>query len=258
VYASEQGTDRVEIWSENGANSTRILYGNLNNPGAIFVSINGDTYVDNGGNGQVVKWTVNGSSSIVVMNVTVQCLGLFIDINDTLYCALDNQHTVVKMSLIGAAYPPTTVAGNGTSGSDANLLYHPNGIFVDSNFTLYVADSFNARIQRFWVGQSNATTVAGNGASGSFSLSLPTGIFVDDDGYLFIVDAWNSRIIASGPYGFRCIAGCSSSSGNSSTQFNNPRTLGFDSYGNLYVSDLDNNRIQKFILMTNSCGKFKK
>ncbi len=55
VYATEQGTNRVEIWSENGTNPIRILSGNLTNPGAIFVSINGDIYVDNGGNGQVVK-----------------------------------------------------------------------------------------------------------------------------------------------------------------------------------------------------------
>ena len=86
---------------------------------------------------------------------------------------------------------------------------------------------------------------------------MPTGVFVDGDGYLFIVDTSNNRIIGSGLYGFRCIVGCSAASaGLPPTQLNGPRTLGFDSYGNIFVSDRNNQRIQKFILMTNSCGEF--
>ena len=171
IYTGEQLNNRITIWSENGTNPIRILAGNLNNPGGIFVSTNGDIYVDNGdSNHVVVKWKVNDTNSTVVMNVTGQCLGLFIDINDTLYCSIDAQHKVMKMSLDGVASTPTLIAGNGTSGSAANMLYNPNGIFVDKNFTLYVADYNNNRIQKFELEQVNAITVAGSGANGTISL----------------------------------------------------------------------------------------
>lgn len=255
VYAAEQGTNRVEIWSKNGTIPIRTLSGSLNSPGAIFVSDEGDIYVDNGNDGQVVKWTANETSSVVVMNVSAQCLGLFIDINNTLYCCINTYHIVVKMSLNVGEYTSEIVVGTGVAGSNPDELCYPNGIFVDTNFTLYVADWYNDRIQQFYLGETNGITVAGATAPGTIVLFGPTGVMLDGDGYLFIVDAWNQRIVASGPNGFQCIIGCSTLSGSTSTEFNYPRTLGFDSYGNIYVSDRTNNRIQKFILMTNSCGK---
>ncbi|CAF4377167.1 unnamed protein product, partial [Adineta steineri] len=73
-------------------------------------------------------------------------------------------------------------------------------------------------------------------------------------GYLFIADTNNNRIIGQGPYGFRCLFGCTTISGSTSNQLYSPRTLRFDSYGNLFVADGYNNRVQKFILASNSCS----
>jgi hypothetical protein len=78
---------------------------------------------------------------------------------------------------------------------------------------------------------------------------------LDADGYLFIADSNNNRIVGSGPYGFRCVAGCMNMSGSTPTQLYVPRCLGFDSYGNIFVIDAGNGRIQKFVIMANSCGK---
>ena len=88
------------------------------------------------------------------------------------------------------------------AGTTSETLYSPCGIFVTINFTLYVADHANNRIQRFYYGQRNASTVAGNGASGTITLLYPTDIVLNGDGYLFIVDSGNHRIIGSGPDGF--------------------------------------------------------
>ena len=71
------------------------------------------------------------------------------------------------------------------------------------------------------------------------------------------MDTGNNRIVGSGPNGFRCLVGCSGSGGSASNQLNSPETLSFDSYGNMFVTDWWNNRIQKFVLSTNSCGKYK-
>jgi sugar lactone lactonase YvrE len=235
----------------------KTISNGLNSPFATAASTTGDIYVDNGNtNHRVDMWSWNATSSVAIMNVTSRCHSLFLDINNTLYCCTDVGHKVVKMSLNSGSNTATIAAGTGTSGSQAYMLSYPNGIFVDKNFNLYVADYQNNRVQMFQPGQLNATTVAGNGSSPSIQLYWPTAIVLDADEYLFISDSANNRIVRSGPYGFQCLLGCSGASGSASNQLNRPYALRFDSYGNLFVADSGNNRIQKFLLMTNSCGKY--
>ena len=54
---------------------------------------------------------------------------------------------------------------------------------------------------------------------------------------------------------FRCIVGCSGLAGPGADQLNLPQSLSFDNVGNLYVVDRNNDRIQKFDLGVNICGK---
>ena len=99
--------------------------------------------------------------------------------------------------------------------------------------------------------------MAGSGSlSPTITLNYPIAIILDADKYLFIADYFNHRIIGSNSNGFRCIAGCSGSSGSASNQLSHPSSLSFDSYGNIFVTDFMNSRIQKFFFMTNSCSKY--
>jgi DNA-binding beta-propeller fold protein YncE len=189
------------------------------------------------------------------MNAGSHCYGLFVDIDNNLYCSMGDQNQVIKRSLYSNMNTTTIVAGNGSNGSASNQLSGPRGIFVDINLDLYVADFFNHRIQLFRSGQSNGTTIVGKGSSGSYALNQPHWVVLDGDGYLFIVDYGNHRIVAQGPTGFRCLVGCSGERGSTASQLNFPLTMAFDSHGNIYVTDRDNDRIQKFILTINSCGK---
>jgi hypothetical protein len=191
------------------------------------------------------------------MYVPNSCYGLFIDINNTLYCSVPTLNQVISKSLDDVSNVSKIVAGTNVSGSMSNMLSAPRGIFVDTSFNLYVADSYNNRIQLFPSGQLNATTVVGNGAPETITLNFPISIVLDADGYLFIVDRSNHRIIGSGANGFRCIVGCSSAPDSTSYQLNLPRAISFDSHGNIFVADNGNTRIQKFVLGTNSSGKHK-
>ena len=148
------------------------------------------------------------------MYVNSSCYGLFIDVTETLYCSVHDNHQVVKRSLNDNWNLPTTVAGTGIAGSTSSMLNGPCGIFVDINIDLYVAECGNHRIQLFRSGQLNGITVAGNGSINiTITLRCPTSIVLDADGYLFIVDNNNHRIIGSGLHGFRCIVGCSGGGG---------------------------------------------
>jgi hypothetical protein len=254
---TDEQNGRIQIWMNDTINPTRTIIDSSVRPFSIFVTTNGDIYVDNGdSNGRVVKWTLNSNTSVPVMYVKSYCVGLFVDINDALYCSIYNQHQVVKKWLNDNINASTMVAGTGLSGSASNMLNEPRGIFVDINFDLYVADYYNHRIQLFPSGQSNGITVAGNGSSTTtIALNMPTGVVLDADKYLFIVDHNNHRVVGSGPNGFRCLVGCSGSAGSASDQFTYPWALSFDSFGNMFVTDRDNHRIQKFVLSSNSCGK---
>jgi tripartite motif-containing protein 71 len=165
-------------------------------------------------------------------------------------------HQVVAKPLKSNPNTLTVVAGTGCLGSASNMLNSPQGIFVDINLDLYVADSYNNRIQCFRSRQFNATTVAGSGASDTIILNHPTGVVLDGNNYLFIVDSFNHRIVGSGPYGFRCLVGCFGA-GSAFNQLNSPQSMAFDSYGNMFVTDRANNRVQKFVLSTTSCSKYK-
>jgi hypothetical protein len=184
------------------------------------------------------------------------CYGLFVDIENNLYCSIQSEHRVVKISLDGTNKTVISVAETGSKGSDSNQLSGHWGIFVDIDLNLYVADGDNNRIQRFQPGQLNGTTVAGNNIPNNLTLNHPTDVILDADGLLYIADNNNHRIIRAGPNEFQCIVGCTGKSGSASNELNKSYALRFDSYGNLYVADEYNDRIQKFSLATNSCGKY--
>ena len=254
VYTPSRASNFVLIWSQWGVLSKNIS-GNLTSSFSVYVSITGNVYIDNGySNGRVDQILFNTSTTVAVMRVNGSCYGLFIDVNNYLYCSMRDYHQVMKILLNNGTTIPTVAAGNGSAGSAPNMLNSPQGIYVDGNLNLYVADCGNNRIQVFQSNQFNGVTVAGNGASGTISLACPTGVVLDTDGYLFIVDSNNHRIVGAGWNGFRCIVGCSGG-GSTVAQLAFPQSMAFDSYGNIFVTDRNNSRIQKFTLQKANCCK---
>ena len=256
VYVADNSSGRVYQWHESSTTMTRTIFDNLLHPSSLFVTLNGDIYVDNGAKFKVEKWSVNATNSVVVMNVSHPCTGLFVDVANRLYCSLRDEFRVVMQPLDVGVSKFTTVAGiYFNPGRDSNKLRLPEGIFVDINNNLYVADTYNDRIQLFRFGELNGTTVMGRGTSLSIILYHPTGIFLDNDGCLFVVDRDNNRVVASKPNGLYCVVGCSDSLSAPSNQLKYPTIAAFDNHGNIFVADRGNKRIQKFLLKSNSFGK---
>jgi hypothetical protein len=150
---------RILVWSKESIGPVRNLTVRLYDLTSLFVTINGNLYFENRDKtGQIDKWTIGSTSSVIVTKFTKNCYGLFIDMNDNLYCSMRYEHRVMKISTDSSTTNVTGVAGTGSPGNAANKLDKPWGIFVDTSFNLYVADSGNNRIQFFPSGQLEGKT----------------------------------------------------------------------------------------------------
>ena len=254
VYVSDDsGTGHINAWAEGNSTPVRSI-SNANN---LFVTAHEDLYFNTNGDCDIqIQPTIETSRHPVTI-LAQYCEDIFIDVSNTLYCSISYTHQIIAKSLDDSSNTLRLVAGTGCPGSALDMLNGPSGLFVDLSFSIFVADLFNNRVQRYSAGQTQGTTVAGNGVSGTISLLSPRDVMLDGNGYLFIADTGQHRIIGSGPDGFRCVAGCINGSGSASNQLSYPMSMAFDSYGNMWVADYNNARIQKFILNPNISGRHR-
>lgn len=131
-------------------------------------------------------------------------------------------------------------------------FWFPVGVAVDGDGYLYVADSWNNRIQKFALTWSNgnllkATPLKVFGGPGSQpgSFDLPTGIAIDDEGKVVVCDTKNHRLQIIDPSleGTPAILG---REGSRPGQLNLPYAVDVGPDGNYYICDSGNDRIQVF------------
>ncbi|CAF3575520.1 unnamed protein product [Rotaria sp. Silwood1] len=110
------------------------------------------------------------------------------------------------------------------------------------------------RIQKWILGASNGTTVAGqsNGALGSSAAHLyrPGGIAIDSDGNVLVGDTYNHRVQMwqQGASTGTTIAGATGSFGLSNDRLYNPFGIARDPRtGALYIADRDNHRVMSYL-----------
>ncbi|CAF5193111.1 unnamed protein product, partial [Rotaria magnacalcarata] len=124
--------------------------------------------------------------------------GIYLDsATNSLLIANSGANNIVRW-VIGAS-KWTLVAGSSTgqAGSTATLLNAARSLTLDVYGNLYVADTWNHRIQFFPVGQMSGTTIAGvNSVFGSSSslLYAPYAMKLDIQGNLYVADTYNHRV----------------------------------------------------------------
>lgn len=115
---------------------------------------------------------------------------------DYLYVADRGNHRVQIYQITFSPFTLTYVATlgeTGVSGNDNGHFDNPCGVAVDNNY-IYVADTFNHRIQVFnRTTRQYVTTIGGYGsANGQFD--QPYDVAVDASGYLYVADFENTRV----------------------------------------------------------------
>jgi DNA-binding beta-propeller fold protein YncE len=131
----------------------------------------------------------------------------------------------------------------GAKGTNQGEFDYPAGIAVDTQGTVFVADTGNNRIQLF-DSSGNFTANWGSEGTGEGEFSGPFDLAVDSRGHLFVVDTYNHRIQKFDRDGtFITVWG---SEGNGEGEFSGPCGIWVDSLGYVFVADTRNDRIQKF------------
>ena len=253
IYAVSSGSTGSVLFSEGIIAPTGVIRYNTAYFYSLFVTPENNLYTSDlmTSSFRIDKWALSDSTSReLVFGTTGECLSLFIDINYNIYCSMSSEHQVIKYMLNNGTNTSTIIAGSGSAGSTASMLNQPRGIFVDTSFTLYVADWGNNRVQRFPPEETNGISVAGSGSKYNFTLKGPTGVILDGNGDLFILERASGRIVKSVSDGFQCVVRCSGTMVTHSSY-----SMRFDSHGNIFVSQGYPNYIQNFTLTTNLCGK---
>jgi ABC-type Fe3+ transport system permease subunit/DNA-binding beta-propeller fold protein YncE len=137
----------------------------------------------------------------------------------------------------------------GHAGTGPGEFNRPEGLFIDAQDRVYVADSCNHRIQIF-TSEGQLVRAYGKPGRGLGELSYPYDICVDKQGRQYVCEFGNSRIqiFDANDRPIEIIGGPGTDAG----QFGNPWGVALDSAGNLYVADSQNHRVQKLILRNNT------
>ena len=262
VIKIEEGSAIGSIVAGTGVPGNAVTQ--LFQPSGIHVDREFNIYVVDRINDRVMLWKNNASYGIRLagngttgsdLTTLNWANGIAVDSMGNVFVSECWNHRVTKWTA-NATYG-IVVAGGLWAGSSNLHLFKPFGIYLDEIYSyLYVADSYNHRIQRHDLnGTTSPITVAGGNGQGTNNdqLDTPTGVYVSKaTGDIYIADYSNQRIQLwkSGSTSGQTIAGTTGTTGTSSILFNGPWDLILNNNETyLYVSDTGNNRVQRFKLI---------
>ena len=247
----------------------------LSSPQGVAVDATGNVYIADYGNNRIRKISTTG----VISNFAGSGIGLdggpataadvyrpsgvAVDASGNVYIAETGNNRVRKVNTSGII---STVAGTGVSGysgdggsATAAKLSSPVGVAVDGAGNIYLADLGNHRIRKVTAGM--ISTVAGTGVAGfsgdgglatAAAINTPYGMTIDASGDIYICDYGNFRVRRVSATGtISTIAGTGNAlyggDGGLATaaDFNRPTGIAVDASGNIYIADVNNQRVRK-------------
>ena len=183
----------------------------LYNPSLVAVDSIGNTYISSTNCHMVAKWAPNATSGTLIAGSSigqpasdnqglVYPMGLILDeSNSLLYVADHGNHRIQRFLLDGSGIG-VTIAGENGAGSGPNQLCYPIKIYLSKfDGSVFIADSYNNRIQKWARNASSGTTVAGSSAGlagqTAYLVDYAYSLTIDDDETnLFVVDYQNQRV----------------------------------------------------------------
>lgn len=189
--------------------------------------------------------------------------GLAFDSSANLYIVDAFNHNVREVSAKTGII--TTVVGTGGFGATgdggpatAATLGSPFDIAIDSQGDLFIVDAYNNSVREVTAGPTpTITRIAGStagysgdgGPAPAAQLSNPVGVAVDSSGAVYIADTANQRIRVVKAGVISEFAGADHAQGDGGKAIDAvlffPDRMAWDSAGNLFIADVNNNRVRK-------------
>ena len=215
----------------------------------IITTVAGDGNVGFSGDGGPAT-----SARLVPFNVAVDSQG-------DLFIADNGSGRVRRVDASSGTINTVVGGGSGGDGGTATgaVLIYPMGVAVDSSGNLFIADAFNQRVRRVDALTGIIGTVAGNGTAGysanggpaTNSSVEPVGVAVDTQGNVFIADnlvihrvdtvtGIITTVAGDGNVGFSGDGGPATSA-----SFYGAQAVAVDAHENLFIADMDNQRVRR-------------
>jgi tripartite motif-containing protein 71 len=173
--------------------------------------------------------------------------------------------TKTPASSAEVVYPPVSKTPWGTAGSGEREFDHPEGAAYTITDKVVIADTGNDRLEEFKDdGSSGGGFAVGSAGSGDLEFSEPQDVAVDPaNGNLYVSDTGNNRVevltvggkfIESIGWGVEngeaklesCLTACKAGiAGSGNGQFNKPVGVTLDAAGDLWVTDMGNDRVEE-------------
>ncbi|UJR14291.1 hypothetical protein I4U23_001281 [Adineta vaga] len=173
----------------------------------------------------------------------------FVNQYDEIYIPDNQNHLIRKYN--------SNNDGQWIAATSSDFLNDPTAIFVDLDENIYIWDRKNFRVY-LWSTKTNSSRIILSFDNCKKSIDfnqicLGTSLFVDTNHSIYLSESSKKYFHANRVMKFevnstigRVIAG-TYTTGSESKQLNSPRTIFTNSKGILYVADIDNSRIQRFI-----------
>jgi len=124
--------------------------------------------------------------------------GLFFDSYSNSLIIVNTQvNNVVRYVLDAQEWILLAGSSNGSSGSTSMLFNFPTQVRLDPMGNMYICDHGNHRIQIFYAGQTNGSTIAGItsvGGNNATTLNSPFSVSLDNQLNLYVADSNKHRI----------------------------------------------------------------
>jgi len=164
----------------------------------------------------------------------------------SLYLLDTGNNQVLHLSADGELLHSWGKYGNSDTGSALPGSFNePWGIAISSDGYVFIADTWNHRIQKFTADGKYLTSWGQFGQMETpESFWGPRDVAVDENGHVYVSDTGNKRIVVFDEMGI--FISEFGEIGLGEAQFDEPSGLALDQEGNLYVADTWNQRIQIF------------
>jgi sugar lactone lactonase YvrE len=226
----------------------------FNDPQGIAFDADGNIYVGDCWNHRVQIFDANGNYLSTLGtgygqgNGQFNCpAGLAFDDSDNLYVA-DTENYRVQIFDSDLNYV-ATLGVTGESGSDNFRFNYPRAVEVDSRGNIYVADTFNHRVQVFDSSYAWQMTLGVTGEcinDDIVHLCEPFGIALDLNNNVYVSEKFGPHVEVFDPSGVY-LTTIGSDWGIAIGQFRFPAGVEIDKEGNVFIADVENHRIQKYV-----------